>query len=134
MSPPEHVARPPAGAVRAPVESNGRGNPEIVVRGLRDRPRGWTSWLSTTDHKKIGLLYIFTTFVFFMLGGVEALLMRLQLSHANNTLLEPHTYNALLTMHGSTMIFLFVVPVLAAFANHIVPVMIGARDIAFPRL
>ena len=128
------AGRPPAGAVRPPAGSNGHGSPEIVVRGLRERPRGWTSWLSTTDHKKIGLLYIFTTFVFFMLGGVEALLMRLQLSHANNTLLEPHTYNALLTMHGSTMVFLFVVPVLAGFANYLLPLMIGARDMAFPRL
>src|SRR5256885_9454459 len=108
--------------------------PEIVVRGIRDRPTGWTSWLTTTDHKRIGLLYLFTTFVFFILGGVEALLMRLQLAVPNNTLLEPKTYNQLLTMHGTTMIFLFVVPVLAGFANYLLPLMIGARDMAFPRL
>ena len=92
------------------------------------------SWLTTHDHKRIGLLYLYTTFLFFILGGVEALMMRLQLSHANNTLLEPPTYNALLTMHGSTMIFLFIVPVLAGLGNYFVPLMIGARDMAFPRL
>jgi cytochrome c oxidase subunit I len=110
------------------------GRPEIVVRGIRERPTGWTSWLSTTDHKRIGLLYIFTTFVFFILGGVEALMMRLQLAQPNSTLLEPKTYNELVTMHGTTMIFLFVVPVLAGFGNYLVPLMIGARDMAFPRL
>src|SRR5437588_2388949 len=108
--------------------------PEIVVRGIRERPTGWTSWLTTTDHKRIGLLYIFTTFVFFILGGVEALLMRLQLAQPNSTLLEPKTYNELVTMHGTTMVFLFVVPILAGFGNYLVPLMIGARDMAFPRL
>src|ERR671928_1341484 len=110
------------------------GRPEIVVRGIRDRPTGWTSWLTTTDHKRIGLLYLYTTFLFFVLGGVEALMMRLQLAAPNNTLLEPKTYNELVTMHGTTMIFLFVVPVLAGFANYMLPLMIGARDMAFPRL
>jgi cytochrome c oxidase subunit I len=110
------------------------GNPEVVMRGIKEPPRGWLSWLTTTDHKKIGILYLVTTFVFFLLGGVEALLMRLQLSGPDATLLEPRTYNSLVTMHGSTMVFLFVVPVLAGFANYLVPLMIGARDMAFPRL
>jgi cytochrome c oxidase subunit 1 len=111
------------------------GSPEVVMRGLpKDPPRGWLSWLTTTDHKRIGILYLVTTFAFFLLGGVEALLMRLQLSGADATLLEPRTYNSLVTMHGSTMVFLFVVPVLAGFANYLVPLMIGARDMAFPRL
>jgi cytochrome c oxidase subunit I len=122
------AAAPPA---TSPTTS---GNPEVIMRGIRDRPTGWTSWLTTTDHKRIGILYLVTTFVFFLLGGVEALLMRLQLSGADATLLEPKTYNALLTMHGSTMVFLFVVPVLAGFANYLLPLMIGARDMAFPRL
>ena len=104
------------------------------MRGLKDRPTGWLSWLSTTDHKKIGLMYIYSTFLFFMLGGVEALLMRLQLAQSQNTLINPQTYEALVTMHGTTMIFLFVVPVLAGFGNYFVPLMIGARDMAFPRL
>ena len=115
--------------------TNGRGpRPEVTIRGIKDRPTGWLSWLSTTDHKRIGLLYLYSTFLFFMLGGVEALMMRLQLSESQNTLINPQTYNALVTMHGTTMIFLFVVPVLAGFGNYMVPLMIGARDMAFPRL
>src|SRR4051794_3213279 len=104
------------------------------MRGLKDRPRGWTEWLTTTDHKKIGILYLFATFFFFLLGGTEALIMRLQLFQANNPLITPEHYNALVTMHGTTMIFLFIVPVLAGFANYFVPLMVGARDMAFPRL
>jgi cytochrome c oxidase subunit I len=108
--------------------------PEVVVHGIKDRPKGWLMWLTTTDHKKIGILYLYTTFLFFLLGGVEALLMRLQLASADGSILGPRTYNELVTMHGSTMIFLFVVPVLAGFGNFMVPLMIGARDMAFPRL
>jgi len=108
--------------------------PEVVVRGEGSRPRGWLEWLTTTDHKKIGIMYLFATFIFFLLGGVEALLMRLQLGSASSTLIEGETYNGLVSMHGTTMIFLFVVPVLAGFANYLVPLMIGARDMAFPRL
>ena len=104
------------------------------MHGVRDRPRGWLEWLTTTDHKKIGILYLFATFVFFIIGGVEALLMRLQLAQPNSTLVTPETYNGLVTMHGTTMIFLFIVPVLAGFGNYFVPLMIGARDMAFPRL
>ncbi len=108
--------------------------PEVVLHGPEERPRGWLEWLTTTDHKKIGILYLFATFLFFILGGVEALLMRLQLAQPNGTLLPPETYNELVTMHGTTMVFLFVVPVLAGFGNYVVPLMIGARDMAFPRL
>src|SRR5512133_228694 len=110
------------------------GRPEVVLHGLEDRPRGWLAWLTTTDHKKIGILYLFATFVFFIIGGAEALVMRLQLAQPAGTLLPAETYNALVTMHGTTMIFLCVVPVLAGFANYMVPLMIGARDMAFPRL
>ncbi|MBV8733583.1 MAG: cytochrome c oxidase subunit I [Solirubrobacterales bacterium] len=88
----------------------------------------------TTDHKRIGIMYLVLTFVFFILGGVEALLMRVQLSVPSNTLLSGEHYNELLTMHGTTMVFLFVVPVMAGFGNYFVPLMIGARDMAFPRL
>jgi cytochrome c oxidase subunit I len=108
--------------------------PEVVMHGLKTEPRGWLGWLTTTDHKKIGILYLFATFLFFILGGVEALIMRLQLAQPNGTLVDPETYNGLVTMHGTTMIFLFVVPVLAGFGNYLVPLMIGARDMAFPRL
>jgi cytochrome c oxidase subunit I len=104
------------------------------MHGLRPRQRGWLEWLTTTDHKKIGLLYLYATFIFFVIGGVEALIMRLQLAQPDNTLVTPETYNGLVTMHGTTMIFLFVVPVFAGFANYLLPLMIGARDMAFPRL
>ena len=108
--------------------------PEIVVHGLQPPPRGWLAWLTTTDHKKIGILYLFATFLFFILGGVEALIMRLQLAQPSGTLVDPETYNGLVTIHGTTMVFLFIVPVLAGFGNYFVPLMIGARDMAFPRL
>jgi cytochrome c oxidase subunit I len=108
--------------------------PEIVVHEVKERPGGWLSWLTTTDHKKIGIMYLYATFLFFILGGVEALLMRLQLSGSDQSFLGPRIYNELVTMHGSTMVFLFVVPVLAGFGNYLVPLMIGARDMAFPRL
>jgi cytochrome c oxidase subunit I len=94
----------------------------------------WLDWVLTTDHKKIGIMYLVLTFVFFILGGVEALLMRSQLAVPNNTLISGEHYNELLTLHGTTMIFLFVVPVMAGFGNYFVPLMIGARDMAFPRL
>src|ERR1700742_4343928 len=108
--------------------------PQVLAREVERERTGWTSWLTTTDHKKIGILYMVTTFVFFLIGGVEALLMRLQLGEPDNTLLTPQAYNALFTMHGTTMIFLFVVPMMAGFANYFVPLMIGARDMAFPKL
>jgi len=100
-----------------------------------DEPHGVLGWLTTTDHKRIGLLYFFTTLVFFGAGGVEALLMRTQLSQANEKVLSPETYDQLMTMHGVTMIFLFVIPMtIGAFGNYLVPLMIGARDMAFPRM
>ena len=110
--------------------------PQLISHKI-DQPRQtkrWIDWVTTTDHKKIGILYLVTTFVFFMLGGVEALLMRVQLGQPNNTLLSGEHYNELLTMHGTTMVFLFVVPIMAGFGNYFVPLMIGARDMAFPRL
>ena len=101
------------------------------------RPRihtGLLSWLTTVDHKKIGLMYgAFATF-FFILGGIEALLIRTQLIVPNNHLVTAHFYNELFTMHGTTMIFLAVMPLNAAFFNLLVPLQIGARDVAFPRL
>jgi cytochrome c oxidase subunit 1 len=104
------------------------------MHGLKAPPRGWLTWLTTTDHKKIGILYLFATFLFFILGGVEALIMRLQLAQPSGTLVDPETYNGLVTIHGTTMVFLFLVPVFAGFGNYFVPLMIGARDMAFPRL
>ena len=92
------------------------------------------SWLTTVDHKRIGVLYLVTSFVFFVAGGLMALLIRLQLTWAENDLITKDAYNQLFTIHGTSMIFLFVVPVLAGFGNYLVPLMIGARDVAFPRL
>ena len=113
---------------------NGLVRPEVVMHGLKQQPKGWLGWLTTTDHKRIGIMYLFVTFLFFILGGVEALIMRIQLAGPDGTAVSPETYNGLVSMHGTTMIFLFVVPVFAGFANYFVPLMIGARDMAFPRL
>src|SRR6195952_4536490 len=95
---------------------------------------GWRGWLSTVDHKTIGLRYLVTAFVFLLMGGVEALVMRLQLARPNQTLLTPEQYNQLFTMHGVTMIFLYALPVLSGFSNYLWPLMLGSRDMAFPRL
>jgi cytochrome c oxidase subunit I len=92
------------------------------------------SWLVTTDHKRIGILYISTALVFFLLAGLMALVFRLQLSQANASILGPERYNQLITIHGTAMVFLVIVPLLAGFGNFLVPLMIGARDVAFPRL
>ncbi len=91
-------------------------------------------WLMTTDHKMIGIMYIVTAFFFFLVGGLEAMLIRTQLAVPNGKVLSPEQYDQVFTMHGVTMIFLFVMPILTGFGNYIVPLMIGARDMAFPRL
>ena len=95
---------------------------------------GLWSWLITVDHKRIGFLYGFFALFFFLVGGLEALMIRLQLMVPNNDLLTAHQYNTLFTMHGTTMIFLSVMPLSSAFFNFIMPLQIGARDVAFPRL
>lgn len=95
---------------------------------------GLLSWITTVDHKKIGILYVYTTIFFFVLGGCEALLVRTQLAWSNLKILAPDQYNQMFTMHATTMIFLFVIPIGAGFANYFVPLMIGARDMAFPKL
>ncbi len=94
----------------------------------------WFDWVGTVDHKRIGILYMWTALFFFLVGGCEALLVRLQLAVPRAHLLSPEAYNQIFTMHGTTMIFLVVMPVLTGFANYVVPLMIGARDMAFPRL
>jgi cytochrome c oxidase subunit 1 len=111
-----------------------RRRPEILTRGFPQRRASWIEWATTTDHKRIGALYFFAVAFFFLVGGLEALLMRIQLGSPDNTFLDPTTYNQLFTLHGTTMIFLVVVPIAAAFANYMVPLMIGARDMAFPRI
>jgi cytochrome c oxidase subunit I len=98
------------------------------------KPERLFAWVATVDHKRIGLLYLVTTGVFLLIGGLEALLMRIQLARPENHFISPKTYDALFTMHGTTMIFLAITPMLTGFANYFVPLSIGARDMAFPRL
>lgn len=117
--------------------------PEPKTHALEKRPwffarptakTGLVSWLTTVDHKRIGLMYGISALFFFLVGGFEALLIRIQLAVPNNTFLQHQTYNELFTMHATTMIFLAVMPLSAAFFNYIMPLQIGARDVAFPRL
>jgi cytochrome c oxidase subunit I len=106
-------------------------------RGLLRRPTetsGLWAWFTTVDHKKIGILYGITAFAFFLIGGTEALFIRLQLARPDQDILSPAVYNEIFTMHGVTMVFLVVMPLSAAFFNYLLPLMIGARDVAFPRL
>ena len=105
------------GAVRRPVNTT-----------------GWREWLFTVDHKKLGIMYGTVAFVFFIVGGVEALFIRLQLALPDGRILSADKYNQMFTMHATTMIFLFAMPMAAAFANYFLPLQIGARDVAFPRL
>ncbi|CAG9260754.1 Cytochrome c oxidase polypeptide I [Burkholderia cepacia] len=111
------------------------GSPhERALAELWESAPGWRGWLGTVDHKRIGLRYIVTAFAFLLLGGVEALVMRIQLARPNATVLTPAQYDSLFTMHGVTMIFLYALPVLSGFANYLWPLMLGSRDMAFPRL
>ncbi|MEZ5815493.1 MAG: cbb3-type cytochrome c oxidase subunit I [Hyphomicrobiaceae bacterium] len=95
---------------------------------------GWRSWLSTVDHKKLGILYIVTAMAFLLIGGIEALALRVQLAYPSQTVLGPAAFNQIYTMHGITMIFLYALPILSGISIYIWPLMIGARDLAFPRL
>jgi cytochrome c oxidase subunit 1 len=111
----------------------------VAARSEAAYPVTWksgrvSSWLVTVDHKRIGILYICTAVFFFFAGGVMALLMRAQLATPNESFLTRQRYDQVMTMHGTTMVFLVVVPILAGFGNYLVPLMIGARDMAFPRL
>ena len=90
--------------------------------------------MTTVDHKRLGILYILSALLFLVIGGVEALIIRIQLMHSHNDFVSPQVFNRMFTMHGTTMIFFVVMPVLFGFANYLVPLMIGARDMAFPRL
>ncbi len=98
------------------------------------RPTGVIGWIIDTDHKAIALRYIVTAFVFFLFGGIEAALMRLQLARPENHFLNPDLYNQIFTVHGTTMMFLFAVPIMTALGIYLVPLMVGTRDVAFPRL
>src|SRR5580658_197030 len=91
-------------------------------------------WVTTVDHKRLGILYIVFALIFLVIGGVEATVMRIQLMRPHNDFVSPQVFNRLFTMHGTTMIFFVAMPVLFGFANYLIPLMIGARDMAFPRL
>src|SRR5262245_17010484 len=95
---------------------------------------GLAAWLTTVDHKRIGLLYGGTALVFFLVAGIEALLIRLQLARPEGQVVSAQRFNELFTMHGTSMVFLALMPASVAFFNYLVPLMIGARDVAFPRL
>jgi cytochrome c oxidase subunit I+III len=105
----------------------------LLEKTWGDRPGFW-GWLTSTNHKSIGKRFIITAFIFFILGGILAVLMRIQLARPENTFLGPDIYNQIFTMHGTTMMFLFAIPVMEAFAVYLVPLMVGTRNIAFPRL
>jgi cytochrome c oxidase subunit 1 len=110
----------------------------IAIGDLQGAKQPWTEtlheWVTTIDHKRLGILYILYALCFLIIAGVEALIIRVQLMHAHNTFVSPQVFNRMFTMHGTTMIFFAVMPVLFGFANYLVPLMIGARDMAFPRL
>ena len=102
-----------------------------LPRPLVDRVHGW---VTTVDHKRLGILYIGYALVFLMIGGVEATIMRVQLMVPHNDLVSPEVFNRMFTMHGTTMIFFVAMPIVFGFANYLLPLMLGARDMAFPRL
>src|SRR5260370_2564187 len=110
----------------------------VVNENLQTTGRPWTEtvheWVTTVDHKRLGILYILYALFYLVIAGVEALIIRIQLMHSHNTFVSPQVFNRMFTMHGTTMIFFVAVPVLFGFANYLVPLMIGARDMAFPRL
>ena len=110
----------------------------VAIETLEDARRTWTEtlheWITTVDHKRLGTLYILYALSFLVIAGVEALIIRIQLMRAHNTFVSPQVFNRMFTMHGTTMIFFVAMPILFGFANYLVPLMIGARDMAFPRL
>ncbi len=121
----------------AAITQPGRGTLGEALAGARkaaDSHYGILSWIATVDHKRIGIMYGVTAFAFFLFGGIEALFLRLQLATPNGGIVNADQYNRIFTMHGTTMVFLVVMPLSAAFFNLMVPLMIGARDVAFPRM
>ena len=112
-------------------------SPEVDGSGLLRRPTaetGWRSWFTTVDHKKIGILYFLTSFIFFLVAGAQGLALRVQLTGPDQDLLSADQFNQLFTMHGVSMVFLVGMPMAVAFMNYVLPLQIGARDVAFPRL
>src|SRR5207253_11394691 len=104
---------------------------DVAPRPLVERLH---EWVTTVDHKRLGVLYIVYALVFLVIGGIEAMIMRIQLIAAHTDFVSPQVFNRMFTMHGTTMIFFVAMPLVFGFANYLVPLMIGARDMAFPRL
>lgn len=124
------------GTQQIPVIGAGAYGSDLAARLERiwATPRGFIGWLSSVDHKQIGRRYLVTAFFFLLIGGLEALAMRVQLAHSEQHFLTPEQYNQLFTMHGMTMIFLYALPILSGFSNFLWPLLLGSRDMAFPRL
>src|SRR5690349_16392913 len=104
------------------------------VGGARPWVQTLHEWVTTVDHKRLGILYILFALLFLVIGGIEATIIRIQLIRPHNDFVSPQVFNRMFTMHGTTMIFFVIMPVMFGFANYLVPLMIGARDMAFPRL
>src|SRR5262245_56226530 len=105
--------------------------PQVGSSPLVSRLHEWTT---TVDHKRLGIMYILYALVFLVIGGIEATIMRIQLVLPHNHFVSPQVFNQMFTMHGTTMIFFVAMPIVFGFANYLLPLMIGARDVAFPRL
>src|SRR5215831_3024606 len=110
----------------------------MAIRNVQVGGRPWVEvlheWVTTVDHKRLGILYILYSLIFLVVAGVEAVIIRVQLMYPHNNFVSPQVFNRMFTMHGTTMIFFVAIPVLFGFANYLVPLMVGARDTAFPRL
>ena len=128
------VLEPSSPALRSPlVDYAPPADPGLLRRPVESEYGVW-SWITTVDHKRLGIMYGAASLIFFVIGGIEALLIRLQLAAPNGTVLTADTYNQMFTMHGTTMVFLVVMPLSSAFFNYFLPLQLGARDVAFPRL
>jgi cytochrome c oxidase subunit I len=127
------ITEAPAGRDVSAADLLEESERRVLEETWNDRPGLW-GWLTSTNHKSIGKRFIITAFIFFLMGGVLALLMRLQLARPENSFLGPDLYNQIFTMHGTTMMFLFAIPVMEAMGIYLVPLMVGTRNIAFPRL
>src|SRR3989475_5006179 len=134
------LCRIPGYGTRRPIGSghhrgaSGMAGEVVAAYRHRNAPIGVFRWLTTTNHHEIGILYLANSFLFFIIGGVLALLMRTELAYPGPTIVDANTYSELFTMHGTTMIFLVSIPILAGFGNLMVPPLIGAKDMAFPRI
>src|SRR5438876_813859 len=110
----------------------------MAIRNVQVGGQPWVEalheWVTTVDHKRLGILYILYALFFLVIGGAEAVIIRIQLMYPHNDFVSPQVFNRMFTMHGTTMIFFVAMPVLFGFANYLAPLMIGARDMAFPRL